>query len=832
MGRDDMSEMNNFGLTEKEKDMNLHDYNHALFQNMTFFMDIVWEINMLTGTVVVLHDRNEPDRSGTELSYREAFNDYIDNRVSESERPVFEQYMASKNLKSLRQEVFFDIRLHQKDGCWDLHRIVLTPAFDQYDKPYCVYLGARNLQAEMSGKLSGDRNQEQFWLAAMSGALFVYDINLTKNRIEKEFYEMDDEEQYPMLQMVGLTAPCCFDEFAARWSEQKVLEGSRESFLRMYNREYMLDAYQRGERRLEMEFDTVLARGVKAVLRNTALLVEDKTSGDILAIMNAKDITAQKHAEARQQEALQEAYDVANRANSAKSDFMTQISHDIRTPLNTVIGMTAIAEKHQDNKERVTECLRKISVSSKYLLSLVDEILDMSMIESGKMRLQEEEIDLAELFENLGIILDMQIKETEHEFTVEILNMEHEKALGDRRRIDQIIVNLVDNAVKYTMDDGKISMTLEEKPTNKPGIGCYEIVVEDNGIGMEPSMVEHLFEPFVRAKDRRVEKVHGSGLGLAITNNIVRMMNGSINVKSEPDKGTKITVRIFLKLLEEEAVVFPQLADAVVLVVNRDENLCRSVCSTLAGLGVRGEWALTDREAVELLTNRRETGDCCAVILGRETVEEAALVDVIKELHGLVGSSAAIIVSSDSDWSDIETEARAAGALAFINRPDSRSRLIHLFQVITGETAEKDEKSSIQSLSEKDFSGYRALMVEDNESNADIIREILEMVGLEVEQAWNGKEAVELLAVSEDWYYNIVFMDIQMPVMNGCEAVRAIRELNRTYTREVPILAMSANAFAEDIQASLEAGMNEHISKPIDFKKLEESLCRWLPGKG
>lgn len=682
MGRDDMRETNNFGLTEKEMDMNLHDYNHGLFQNMTSFMDIVWEINMLTGTVVILHDRNEPERSSTELSYREAYNDYVDNRISESERSVFEQYMAPQNLKNIREEVTFDVHMHQKNGCRDLHRIVLTPTFDQYDKLYCVYLGARNLQVE-----------------------------------------------------------------------------------------------------------------------------------------------------ARKQETLQEAYDVANRANTAKSEFMAQISHDIRTPMNTIIGMTAIAEKHQDNKERVTECLRKISISSKYLLSLVDEILDMSMIESGKMRLQEEEIDLAEIFENLGIILEMKVKETEHEFSVQILNIEHEKALGDRRRIDQIIVNLVDNAVKYTLDEGKISLTLEEKPTTKQGMGCYEIVVEDNGIGMEPDLVEHLFEPFVRAKDRRVEKIHGSGLGLTITNNIVRMMNGSIDVKSEPEKGTKVTVTIFLKLLEEEVIVFPELADSTVLVVNSDETLCKSVCNALAGLGIRGEWVLTDRAAVELIAKGQEIGDYCAVIFGRETVEEPALLDVIQEIHGLAGDSVAIVISSDSDCSDIETAARTAGAVAFITRPDSKSRLIHMFQIITGEATE-DAKSPIQSLSEKDFSGYRVLMVEDNESNANIIREILEMTGLEVEQAWNGKDAVEKMAVAEDWYYNLVFMDIQMPVMNGCEATRAIRELNRTYSREVPIIAMSANAFAEDVQASLEAGMNEHISKPINFKKLEESLCRWLPQKG
>lgn len=833
MGRDDMNEMNNFGLTEKEQDMNLHDYNHALFQNMMYFMDMSWEINMLTGTVVILQDRNEPERSGTELSYREVFQDYIDNRVSESERPVFEQYMSVKNLKKLEKETSFDVRLYRKNDSWELHRIVLTPAIDQFGKPYCVYLGARNLQAEVSCGLGESHNREQFWLAAMSGALLICNVNLTKNRIEEEFYEMCDGEQYPMLQMMGLTAPCSFDEFVKRWSEQKVFEESRENFLRTYDREYMLDAYHRGERRLETEFDTILGRERRITLRSTTLLVEDKINGDILAIMNAKDITAGKQAEARQQEALREAYEAANRANSAKSEFLTQISHDIRTPMNAIIGMTAIAEQHQDNTARVAECLKKISVSSKYLLSLVDEMLDMSMIESGKMTLQEEEINLVELFENLEIILKPYARENGHELSVKILHIEHEKVFGDRRRIDQIMMNLVDNAAKYTEEKGKISITLEEKPTSKQDIGCYEIVVEDNGIGMDPEVLEHLFEPFVRAKDYRVKKVHGSGLGMAITNNIVRMMNGGIYVKSEPEKGTKVTVKIFLKLSENEAAVFPQLADAAVLVVNSDEALCRAACETLAGLGIRSEWVMTDREALELIARRcREKDGYRAVILEREMLEDAALVDVIREIHGLAGSSAAIVVSSKSDWSDIETEARTAGAAAFITKPDSKSRLTHLFQVITGERAEEDEKSPIQSLSEKDFSGYRALMVEDNESNADIIREILEMVGMEIHQAWNGREAIEMMAAAEDWYYNIVFMDIQMPVMDGYEAVKAIRSLDRSYTKEVPILAMSANAFAEDIQASLAAGMNEHISKPIDLKKLEESLCRWLPQRG
>lgn len=660
--------------------MNLHDYNHGLFQNMVFFMDIVWEINMLTGTVVVLHDSSEPNKDGVEFSYNDTFCDYVENKVSRDELPVFERYMDFEMMKALKKETSFDIHLHQKGGSENLYRIVLTPAFEG-EMLSCIYLGARNMQSEI-----------------------------------------------------------------------------------------------------------------------------------------------------RQQEAVREAYEAAERANAAKSEFLNKISHDIRTPMNAIIGMTAIAEKHQDNRERVAECLKKISLSSKYLLALVDEMLDMSMIESGKLKLQEEEINLPELLENLEILLEIGMKEKGHEFSLQVPHLEHEKVWGDRRRIDQIFMSLIDNAAKYTMENGSIQLTLEEKPTSTQGIGCYEIVVEDNGIGMEPEFLEHMFEPYVRAKDKRVERIQGSGLGLAIMSNVVRMMNGAINVKSVPGKGTKVAVRIFLKLLEEEVVAFPQLTDAVALVVNRDEALCREACEVMAGLGIQCEWARTEKGALKRIEERhRENMDYRTVILDRGIAGKVEFIDLIARMNRIADGLTAIAVCSDSDWTDIEADARAAGAVAFIANSCSRFHLIQLFKMLTGQKEDVDQKSPLEALAERNFHGRRVLMVEDNESNADIICEILQIAGLEVEQAWNGQEAVKKMLTAKDWYYDIVFMDIQMPVMDGYEAVKTIRGLEREYAQEVPILAMSANAFAEDVQASLEAGMNEHISKPIDFRKLEDALCRWLP---
>ncbi len=696
--------MDTFGLTEEEKKTHLHKYNHALFKNMMCFLDIAWEINILEGTVFVLEDKTDPENTGTEFLYEDFFWEYAANRVRMKDCAVFNEYLRFDNLLALREEVTFDIRVSTGKDEWNLHHIVLTPAIDKDGKLYCVYLGASDIQAEERREIAeyygqeqfrealmsdsyfhfgfdvtGDglihenfetrdgvrliqvvtgmeppvpfeyfarkwcrmykpqfvdgqgediftigylkkayaRNErlmnievklespmgpnaieymqifivlmenpmdrhthayiiwrnmnalrrgaiednlnlqtsneelkrtlsqeEQFRIASLSGALMVYNINLTKNLIEHEFYEIVDGKRYPMLQLVGLTAPCSFDTFCERWSQRKVSEDSRKKFLKTFNRQYFLDAYARGEYQLETEFDTVIGRGIPVTLRNTALLVKDKMSGDILAMVHGKDVTAQREEERIKREALRKAYEAANLANSTKSDFLVRMSHDIRTPLNAIIGMTAIAGTNLSDANRISDCLNKIMISSRHLLERIDEMLDIGKLESGSTALEEEE--------------------------------------------------------KGVLDE--------------------EMQKDDGG--------EH--------------------------------------------------------------------------------------------------------------------------------------------------------------------------------------------------------KSGINELASQDFRGCRALLVEDNELNAEMTEEILKMTGLELEHACNGKEAVDRMSAVEDGYYDIVFMDIQMPVMDGCEAARAIRALDREYTRRVPILAMSANAFAGDVQASLEAGMNEHIVKPFDFNRLKNALEKWI----
>ncbi len=554
-------------------------------------------------------------------------------------------------------------------------------------------------------------------------------------------------------------------------------------------------------------------------------------NGDITSVVFAGNvIDKQKTAELAQQEALKAAYESANLANSAKTDFLANMSHDIRTPMNAIIGLTAIAGTHIDDRERVTDCLSKITVSSRHLLGIINEILDMSKIESGKMDLHEDEFNLPELIDNLLVMSKPEVNAKNHEFSVSIRNIEHEQVIGDSQRIQQAFMNLMNNAVKYTPNGGKIHLFISEKSTNKPRIGCYEFIFEDNGIGMTEDFLEHIFEPFARAKnDVRVDKIQGTGLGMPITRNIIQMMNGDIKVESKLNKGTKITVTFFLKLKnKDERIDYDKLVDLPVLVVDDDEISCVYACDMLNEIGIKGEWVLTGKDAIQTIAEHNNNGnDFFAVILDWKMPEMDGI-EITRKIRKIVGKSMPIIIISAYDWSDIELEARAAGANAFISKPLFKSRVVHLFNELVGSDNQNDKASGLDEFSDEDFSGKRALLVEDNELNAEIAGEILQMAGFDIEYAKDGKQAVDIMTNIDDNYFSVIFMDIQMPVMNGYEAARAIRSLPGDYAKSVPIIAMTANAFAEDVAAAKNAGMNEHIAKPLDFGQLLKALRKWL----
>ena len=539
------------------------------------------------------------------------------------------------------------------------------------------------------------------------------------------------------------------------------------------------------------------------------------------------DVSQEKKAEIESHKALKEAYRAAENASRAKTEFLSNMSHDIRTPMNAIVGLTAIAGANIESQDRVVECLGKITKSSRHLLGLINEVLDMARIESGRISLAEEDFSLPELVDNLLTLTKPAIDEHHHQLEVHVEHIEHEAVCGDSLRIQQVFVNLMSNAVKYTPDGGNITLTIKEKPNGFSELGCYEFSIEDNGIGMTPEFQKIMFEPFSRADDHRTTKVQGTGLGMAIARNIVNLMNGDIQVESAPNKGTKITVTVYLKLQENEKEQEKELLDLPVLVVDDDKTCCESTVATLQEIGIAGEWVLTGKEAVERCYARHETNsDYFAVILDWKMPEMDGIATA-RKIRERVGEEVTIIILTSFDFSEIEEEARAVGVNAFMAKPLFRSRLTATLRQFTSGKKEKNARNYLEDFAKENYAGKRILLVEDNELNREIATEIIGMTGVTIDSAENGKIAVEKVMEAPEKWYDLIFMDIQMPIMNGYEATAAIRALAGSRGK-VPIIAMTANAFAEDVQLAKNTGMNEHIAKPLDLNKLNDVLKQWL----
>ena len=547
----------------------------------------------------------------------------------------------------------------------------------------------------------------------------------------------------------------------------------------------------------------------------------------VKALLASMDVSQEKKAEIESHKALKEAYRAAENASRAKTEFLSNMSHDIRTPMNAIVGLTAIAGANIESQDRVVECLGKITKSSRHLLGLINEVLDMARIESGRISLAEEDFRLPELVDNLLTLTKPAIDEHHHQLEVHIEHIEHEAVCGDSLRIQQVFVNLMSNAVKYTPDGGNITFTIKEKPNGFSELGCYEFSIEDNGIGMTPEFQKIMFEPFSRADDHRTTKVQGTGLGMAIARNIVNLMNGDIQVESAPNKGTKITVTVYLKLQENEKEQEKELLDLPVLVVDDDKTCCESTVATLQEIGIAGEWVLTGKEAVERCYARHETNsDYFAVILDWKMPEMDGIATA-RKIRERVGEDVTIIILTSFDFSEIEEEARAAGVNAFMAKPLFRSRLTATLRQFTSGKKEKNARNYLEDFAKENYAGKRILLVEDNELNREIATEIIGMTGVTIDSAENGKIAVEKVMKAPEKWYDLIFMDIQMPIMNGYEATAAIRALTGSRGK-VPIIAMTANAFAEDVQLAKNTGMNEHIAKPLDLNKLNDVLKQWL----
>ena len=523
---------------------------------------------------------------------------------------------------------------------------------------------------------------------------------------------------------------------------------------------------------------------------------------------------------ARAVAAAEQAYAAAESANRAKTMFLSNMSHDIRTPMNGIIGMTTIAEAHLDDRERVKECLEKIMGASNHLLSLINDVLDVSRIESGRIVLAREAFSLSEIFDNMINMTAPQIMTKKHELFIDVCNVVHEDVIGDALRLQQVFMNIIGNAIKYTPDGGRISVGLREIPSDTAFYSEYVFTCEDNGYGMTPEFIKNLFVPFSRADDDRLKGIQGTGLGMVITQNIVRMMDGKIVVESEYGKGTRFRVQFRLKnqntLIENDKV--PE--NMSVLIVDDDVATCESTALTLKQAGIRSSFVTTGNKAIDLVKCRAEEEDPFRVCLIDWKMPDMDCMEMIRQVKRFGGTDLSIIIISAYDWSEVEMNAKAAGATGFLTKPLFRSKLLAKLKEVTDGLSVEQKTSLLEKYTEKDYRGKRVLLVDDNDLNREIAREILQMTHVDVEEAANGKQAARLFAASEEQYYDMILMDIQMPVMDGLEATKAIRKMPRTDAASVAIIAMSANAFREDMENSRRAGMNAHISKPVNIAKL------------
>lgn len=544
-------------------------------------------------------------------------------------------------------------------------------------------------------------------------------------------------------------------------------------------------------------------------------------------VIGFRSVDAEIRSEMEKKSLLEDALMQANRANKAKSVFLSNMSHDIRTPMNAIVGFTALALTHIDQTEQVQDYLKKIMTSGNHLLSLLNDILDMSRIESGRMHLEEAPCSLPELLHSLRSIVQADVRAKQLELYMDTVDVWDEEIYCDRLRLNQVLLNLLSNSVKYTGAGGLITVRVTERPASQEGYARFEFHIKDTGIGMSKEFITHIFEPFERERNSTISNIQGTGLGMAITKNIVDMMNGTITVESEQGVGTEFMVSFTFRLFtgRREAPLIPQLKDCRALVVDDDFNTCDSVSYMLQQIGMRAEWTLSGKEAVLRTHQAVSRDDLYAVYIIDWLLPDMNGVEVARRIRKEVGENAPIIVLTAYDWSEIEAEAREAGVTAFCSKPLFFSELKRCLRSMVGDEGEEEAEEEL--IPERRHGG-RILLVEDNELNQEIAEAILTEAGFTIEIAGNGKIALDMLKASEPDCYQLILMDIQMPVMDGYETAKAIRELDDPTLSKIPIIAMTANAFDEDKQNALRSGMNGHIAKPIDIAKLLNTLDKVL----
>lgn len=775
-----------------------------LLANYLYLMDVVWVIYPENESIEVIKDGINPELENTKHDYKILSN--IRKRdIYPPDHNLWDETISLETFHKMIEEGYlhrkFDMRFCNKHFGFEWHEAFIDIVINEDGMPDRIILSSHNV--------NDFRKSQIIEKAVQSEYDYVIYIEASKNSYV--MYTSGSESDSP----------------------PPVASSDYEAVVAEYNRQYMSPELCE-EMTMNMKIahvSPILKQHGEYILYNS--MIENGMNRDKkirfsyfdkeknIWLLTRTDITEIKE-ERRQKQLLRDALQSATAANRAKSDFLSRMSHDVRTPINAIIGMTAIAGLHMNDQARIADCLKKITISSKLLLNLINEVLDMSKLESGRIMLTDEVFNLDELLESLFIMVQSAFEAKKQQLHIRVIRVKHECLIGDVQRIQQALLNMLTNAIKYTPDGGQIEVTIEEKPSVYNGYSQFEIAVSDNGIGMKPEFISKVFEPFERSDDTAVRNIQGTGLGMAISRNIAQMMNGDILVKSEYGKGSTFTMIFHVKQGNLDEYDSSILVDLPVLVVDDDDISCEIACENLEELGMKPEWVLSGREAVQKVTD----GNNYFAIIIDLMMPGMNGIETTQKIREQVGPNIPIIIISAYDYSGYESEALKAGANGFISKPVMKSKLFLLMKRFA--TDRKEEEQAVGPAVITSFADKRILVVEDNDLNREIAYELLKETGAEIETACDGKEAVDKVSASPEGYYNLIIMDIQMPVMNGLEATKNIRRLDRQDIKKLPIVAMSANAFAEDVQLSLKAGMNEHIAKPIEIISLYKIIAKWF----
>lgn len=667
--------------------------------------------------------------------------------------------------------------------------------------------------------------------AFVSSVGAYYNINLTKNYVPGIMYQMIDEEQYSINEKTGLPADAPFSDVITYWGE-RVPKEEKKAFYEFFNISNLLKRFENGEHHVTHKYWTRTALHETMLAEQHIIMYADEENGDVLAITYVFDLTEQyrkekqiKKEQEKNYKELENALLTAQHANHAKTTFLNNMSHDIRTPMNAIIGFTSLAASHIDNKEKVKEYLGKISTSSEHLLSLINDVLDMSRIESGKVKIEEKPLHLPDLMHDIRTIIQPNIASKQLDFFIDMIDVKDEDIIADKLRLNQILLNILNNGIKFNKTGGTISLRIKQTNQAPYGYANYQFIIRDTGIGMSEEFRQHIFEAFTREETSTVSGVQGTGLGMAITKNIVDMMGGTINVKSEEGKGSEFTVTLTFKLSGDPVTYekIEQLQGLRALVADDDTDTCLNISNMLTEIGMRPEWTVSGKEAVIRAKQAVEIGDEFSAYIIDWLMPDMNGIETVRRIRRVIGDGKPIIILTAYDWTDIEAEAREAGVTAFCEKPLFMSELRDILSRPYRAPEEKNKKEQ-----QIEFKDRKILLVEDNALNQEIAATILEEAGFVVEIAEDGTVAVDKMKSAYQGQYDLILMDIQMPKMDGYEATRQIRALEETYSAQIPIVAMTANAFEEDREKAFEAGMNGHLAKPIKISELMKTLNKVL----